>query len=598
MSKKEGPLRIAIKDLFSTWVAPTFEGWVTKILEAVERSMRRVYSKAIDRTLSGMELPPEAREMIDQLLNPGEQGGAAGLLGFGTQMGMSAASSLLAPVMRYINYGMDRIVKSARVDPSTAIQMAWRMPEFAQQILDDMNDLGWPEHMQETWKEILKPRMSIPDLVTLKRRQLLSGSEFNEEMTRRGWSEDTINQLLEVTTIIPGVNDLIQMAVREAFTPATVEKFRYADDFPEDVVPFAEAQGLNREWVERYWYAHWQLPSTQAGYTMMHRLRPGTTENPFTIKDLETLLKTADIPPFFRERLKEISFATYTRVDVRRMYGAGVLNADEVYSAYLDQGYDEDKAQKLADFAIVDAGTDDRELTRSLITAAYERGTISRDEALKILQEIGYPAAKADFIITIEDADISKKKLNVELERVEFLYGAGELDEPGVYSELGPSNLPAEQIANLIGKWDLERRKKRALPGKSELEDWYKRDIIDLAELSLGLANRRYVETDIEKYLIQLDQRITEDATKEVERAQKEQDRLLASDIVDAYLKEKAGFDLEIAKSVLAIADLKLSLHDLDDAEQIAQAKEQMDRVRVYIAEVRVVKSQIKLELE
>jgi hypothetical protein len=275
-----------------------------------------------------------------------------------------------------------------------------------------------------------------------------------------------------------------------------------------------------------------------------------------------------------------------------------VLSAEEVFDAYLDLGYNKDKAQALADFAILDAGSEDRELTRTLITAGYERGTIPESEALDLLVSIGYTQDRAEFIIAIENADIEKKKVDEELDRVAFLYKEGEIDEPGVYAELGPLGLPSEQVANYIGKWDLQRRKSRALPAKGELEDWYKRDIITIEELELGFQNRRYVDEDIERYTLQLDQRVAEDATKEAERAQKEQERLELSEVVSAYQKDKSTLDLRIAEASLAIADMKLALHDVVDAEEKAQLKEEMDEMRVIIAERRVDKAQIRLDLE
>ena len=163
------------------------------------------------------------------------------------------------------------------------------------------------------------------------------------------------------------------MAVREAWNDEVAERFDYDQGIellPSE--PF-EAQGLSMDWVKRYWRAHWVLPSVTAGDQMLHRLRPGTTDNPFTNDDLRTLLRTADISPFFIERMIEISFATYTRVDLRRMFKAGVLTEDEVYQGYLDIGYDEAKARNLSDFAILDARENERDLAADLGAIRTER---------------------------------------------------------------------------------------------------------------------------------------------------------------------------------------------------------------------------------
>ncbi len=598
MGRKEGPLRLAIKDFVETYVSPGIGGYFQRIAEDRRDDLLAAYDEWLD-ALGIRDAMPEALRPGSPIPVVGALAAAIpALIGLFIGFGMQLAGAAIAPIGVTIALAVSKSVKHWRPDPATLIALQSRFPGMAT-IWDEMwDELGIPEEILSELPQVLIPTVPEGDLITLWLRNEITDSELDTEFGARGWTDDRIEKLKTVRQLIPGVTDLIQMAVREAFTPETVKAFEYDLDFPEEVVPFAEAQGMAREWVERYWYAHWQIPGTSAGYQMMHRLRPGTTENPFDIDDLELMLKTADIPPFFRKRLIEISFATFTRVDVRRMYKAGVLDENQVYEAYLDIGYDTEKARALADFAILDAGTDDRELTRSLITAGYERGTIPESEALNLLVGIGFTRDRADFIIAIENADIAKKKVDDELDRVAFLYKEGELDEPGVYAELGHLNLPSEQVANYIGKWDLQRRKSRALPAKGELEDWYRRDIITIEDLNQGFMNRRYVDEDIERYILQLDQHIAEDATKEVERAQKEQERLAVAILVGDYQKDKAGFDLEIAEAKLAIADMKLALHADIDAEQKAQLKEDMDSVRVFIAERQVDKAQIRLDLE
>ncbi len=598
MGRKEGPLRLAIKDFFETYVSGAFGGWVKAKFEEQTDDLLEAYETLLiqlgvwDAVPSSLKPGSPITALVAAIV------GAPFIIAVIISFGMSFASALFGPILAEVTSEVRKVIKDWRPDPALLTALQHRFPDLKETWDVIWDELGIHDRYLDTVNQVLIPTVPEGDLITLWLRGELPDVEIDTEFKARGWTEDRIEKLKAVRKMIPGVTDLIQMAVREAFTPETVKRFEYDLDFPEQIIPYTEAQGLAREWVERYWYAHWDIPGVSAGYQMMHRLRPGTTENPFDLVDLELMLKTADIPPFFRKRLIEISYATFTRVDVRRMYKAGVLSAEEVFEAYLDIGYDKVKAQALADFAILDAGSEDRELTRSLITQGYERGTISESEALDLLVGIGYISDRASFIIAIENADIAKRKVDDELDRVEFLYREGEIDEPGVYVELGPLNLPAEQVANYIGKWDLQRRKSRALPAKGELEDWYKRDIITNEELTQGFVNRRYVEEDIDRYMLQLDQRIAEDATKELERAQKEQERIETAVVVNDYMKEKSGFDLQIAEAKLAIADMKLALWGDIDAEETAQLKEDMDAVRVFIAMRQVDKAQIRLDLE
>ena len=72
--------------------------------------------------------------------------------------------------------------------------------------------------------------------------------------------------------------------------------------------------------------------------------------------ELKLLLRVRDIPSFWRERLVQLSYDPYTRVDVRRMYTAGVLSENEVFDTYLDLGYDEEHANNLTLWTLQEFG--------------------------------------------------------------------------------------------------------------------------------------------------------------------------------------------------------------------------------------------------
>ncbi|KKL51329.1 hypothetical protein LCGC14_2296590, partial [marine sediment metagenome] len=310
------------------------------------------------------------------------------------------------------------------------------------------------------------------------------------------------------------------------------------------------------------------------------------------------LLRTADISPFFINKLIEISFARYTRVDVRRMFKAGVLDESQVYEAYLDLGYDEEKARNLADFAIIDARQDERDLTRSLIVSAYKKGVMNQAEAIQGIITLGYSSFDAEFIISITDADLARDKIDDAIDGVEFLYMEGELDETGVSIELGPLNLPAEQIMILIKKWDIAKRKKRTLPTRSDLEGFYRKDLIDLSALQEGLSKRRIVDEDIELYVGSLDVEIVESAAKEAERALKEQERLDRSTIKTVYQTEKAALDVLIADANRETADIKLVLNRYRISPDIMRQLEQTEDLRVSRSNLKLNIQSLKREIE
>jgi hypothetical protein len=400
-----------------------------------------------------------------------------------------------------------------------------------------------------------------------------------------------------VAKVVPPAQDVIRLAVREAFNPEAISKFGLNVDFPAEVSEWAQKTGLSEEWAMRYWIAHWENPSIQMAFEMLHRLRPGTTDTPFTEDDLDLLLRIQDVSPYWRPRLKAISFAPYTRVDVRRMFGAGVLTAEQVKSAYLDLGYDEEHATNLTAFTTSIEAAEEKGISRAAIQQAYERKVWTREQASSALADIGFTVEQVEFWLSLTDWEIEQALLKDEIEVAQFLYVEGELDEGGVYSKLGPFNLPAEQTSLLIQRWDIKRLQKIKLPTEEQLEDFYRRDIITFDVLKDTLTKKGYSPDRLDWITRRIDLEQAESAAEAAEKAQKEAERLEASTRAKEYQKNVAGIQVDIANLRLAIANLKVSKYGLTDPDQIAAVPKQITVLQAMIAELLLSVSEERVKL-
>jgi hypothetical protein len=279
---------------------------------------------------------------------------------------------------------------------------------------------------------------------------------------------------------IPPVQDLITMAVREVFTPAIAERFGQFEDFPEDFAKWGAQQGVSKEWAERYWAAHWALPSVQMGYEMLHR---GVIEK----SDLELLLKSQDVMPFWRDKLIEISFAPFTRIDIRRMHKIGVLDRDEVFKAYKDIGYDVDRAEKLTEFTeqLNDDSSilnvlDISELSRSNVLEFYRLGIITETVAFAMLLEIGYDLATAT--LWIRDANI-KEEIRERKEDANLLVTqakTGVISFSQANDQLVAMGLSSREVTKYQRQLLQAESAQNKLPSKSDLDKMFTSDIIDV----------------------------------------------------------------------------------------------------------------------
>ncbi|GAJ24007.1 unnamed protein product, partial [marine sediment metagenome] len=160
------------------------------------------------------------------------------------------------------------------------------------------------------WDAVLtKP--STQDLVAYELRRDPSLNNLHNELTKVGVHPNYHPLYKELAYQIPPVADIITMAVREAFTPAIAARFGQYEDLPAPYVEWVQKKGLSKEWAERYWAAHWSLPSPQQGFEMLHRGVIGEG-------DLNMLLRALDVMPFWRDKLTQIAYRPLSRVDVRR----------------------------------------------------------------------------------------------------------------------------------------------------------------------------------------------------------------------------------------------------------------------------------------
>lgn len=218
--------------------------------------------------------------------------------------------------------------------------------DMSQERIIDLISRGGihPDYVHDYLDAILtKP--ATEDVIAYELRQDPSLNNLSNELRKIGVHENYHHVYKELAYQIPPVADIITMAVREAFTPDIAARFGQYQDLPPEFVDWVGKKGLSREWAERYWAAHWSLPSVQQGFEMLHRGIIGT-------KDINMLMRALDIMPYWRNKLIEMAYRPLTRVDVRRMYALGVLDVSGINKAYRDIGYNEYNADLMTNFTI------------------------------------------------------------------------------------------------------------------------------------------------------------------------------------------------------------------------------------------------------
>jgi len=498
------------------------------------------------------------QEVIDTITQAGEMGFPNNVM-FGSLAYFSYIQATfrgwLGVAALPVQYQMMGELGVARPDPTTAWAMFWRgLGETQRNNL--LNDLGWTQDLIDRFGDVTRPRLSPAELF---RHMHLTGggaAAVYNELGRRGFTAEDAGAMSDLSKLIPGPGDLIRMAVREAWRDDVAAKWGYDADFPAEFAEWMRKQGDTEGWARKYWRAHWELPGLTTVLDILYRVPE------FDIDDLDTYLRISDIPAAWRDYIKRTAYRPLTRVDVRRMYGMGVLSRDEVKRNYLDLGYNDTNAERMTNFTVRYETDDDREATKADILSFLNVGAITSDEATTWLMSIGYPDDLASYLVARELMKAAQKQVDRQVKLVQDLYIHQEITVTEASAKLGAIGVPAGEINQLLDEWQIDREAKIERPSRATLDKLLLQDVISEQDYAQGLDALGYQDKYVNWYLSSILQQKTADASKEEERARKEQNDIRTRKIKSDYQVTKAQLDVDIAEVQTAISDTQLALRE------------------------------------
>lgn len=284
---------------------------------------------------------------------------------------------------------------------------------------------------------------------------LVNRGDVDEGRARRalrdaGVREEWVDELLRLRFHLAPPTDLVRFAVREAYTPEIVQRFRLDEDLPARFVTEAARLGIDPELARLYWRAHWDLPSPTQGFEMFHRAIIDRAT-------LQLLLRALDVMPFWRDRLIELAYRVPGRIDLRRMFRFDVIDRGRLVRGYLDLGYSPEVAAELARFAQREKLEPERDLTKSELVGLYEESALERAPAVEALRGLGYDEREAGLILGLADARRARR-LRAQLIRVvRGRYLRRALEEDEARRRLTAAGVPAPEQEQNLELWRLER---------------------------------------------------------------------------------------------------------------------------------------------
>ena len=442
------------------------------------------------------KLPPDMEESLRVQLERGTPLDYIGVWVFAVLQFIIRPLSLLEAGREVARQAGYKLLQPSLPGAGDIMAARFRDKKYEEVIDDYMMRMGFNKDVREMLKIVSYSLMGTEEVKNLYLRGEIDKAERDKRLEAIGIKGEDIPLLEKLYYFIPSPGDLVTMAVKEAWDDSFASKWGTDLDFPAPFLEWAKKQGMSAYWAKKFWRAHWVLPGATQGFEMLHR-------GLITKDELKGLLKALDVMPLWREKLIGISYYPYTRVDVRRMYGAGVIKQEDVLRAYLDLGYDEEHARNLTRWTIGDVVAAERDLTKGEILSLYERAIIKREDAKVMITDLGYSDDETEIYLTKTEYDLAKKLKDKTLSFIGKNYVSGLLDYTSASQRLARLNLGGDEIRALFEDWDIEKEGKLADLTLPQLQSLLIQGIITESRFIVELKKMNYTNEQID-WLVKL----------------------------------------------------------------------------------------------
>lgn len=355
------------------------------------------------------------------------------------------------PILKVgLNYGLNAAIRPMIYTPEQALAAALSGRIEISNVDRYFAAAGYCEEVSRGMIQAEKSKPGPPELARMRRRKLISESEYGIGMRQVGYLEPELaERLFKLTEVLPGPGDLVQFMKRDTDDPNIVDRFKldsdFSDKYNEKIKDWAKQNGIPDEIMKYHWRAHWDIPSPTALTEMYRRLRYDDVpaNEKVTLDDVRTALEQQDILPTWIDKYIALMHPPLGRIDIRRAYQNGTLDDDQTKRALGELGLSDDNIDKMFKFMqrLKEQGASNHRAIKRWIALLSDREQVQNE-----MQQDGYTVEQID-----KAMETASTRLVSSLWAKSFV--SGEIDEiefRNLLSSHGVTGDSVDSIVNLL----------------------------------------------------------------------------------------------------------------------------------------------------
>ena len=465
-------------------------------------------------------------------------------------------------------------------DQATNAYIAGVIDEPTWKLWVQMNDFCAEPYSKNI--EVNRSKFSPLTLLDMKRRDLISSGEYEQEFRRLGYMGDADSSQFEIVSeFIPPIQDLVRFMVRDTFDDTVIKSLKLDDEFPKkwlgQAPVWGKYQGITDDVAKQYWMAHWQIPSSGQLYDIYHRNRvehpPG--EDKFDIDKLKETLKINDNLPSMIPYLIQASEHLLTRVDIRRAYRLGVLKPDQVRDNYRMRGYSDKNAETMVKYANSDK---DEFLLGRREVKLFRDGLLSEAEFRNNMAKYDPTPVALNYITDITNRERKAPVIKRCLKSLEKQYLDREIDDDDLQAKLDELNVPVATQENFKDELECLKRSEYKKMTASQLCGLYSGGQLNGPQLLDRLEELDYEPAEAMEMKMLCDWKIdARDAKineKAMQAAERERKRLAREAAKELAKQERAEARTEKMREKRKLANDRRQIRLLKVTNKLAKCNE------------------------